>query len=148
MIDENTARNILKNQMSLNEFINLIIRLYDGDTLDVDVLDLMNDKARELINNMKNNNIDLDSQNALDEYIEYYRNNNHNELITSLINEYDNTSLELEKANNIGVYHEPLVLKPKKKINNDGLISAFAIIEIVSLFGILIVSILLALTKK
>lgn len=134
--------------MSLDTFINYISRLYEGDNLSVDELKDIDIKASDLIDLMKNGEIDYDMQNALDLYISYYDGSRYldNEKTNNLLEYYriieenNNKKLAAEKQNN----SRSLKLKP---INSDGVISAITVIEAVVIGGMLLAFLALALLK-
>lgn len=133
--------------MSLDSFIEYLKRLYDSEVLTKEELDSVDRKASELVDAMAAGDLDYDTQNAIDLYVEHYDGENLSPERTRILLKYHNIienrkmqELEREKMNKPHVYR----IKP---INSDGIISAVAIIELVVIGGALIAILTLALLK-
>ncbi len=134
--------------MSLDMFIEYISRLYDGDNLSLEELKNLDIKASSLIDLMEKDEIDYDTQNAIDLYISYFDGERYldGEKTKNVLNYYriiedkNNKKLAAEKENKT----RTLRIKP---INSDGVISAVTIIEAVVVIGMLLAFLTLALLK-
>ena len=134
--------------MEYNDFKVGVARLWNGDILSYDEIKKIDQDASALIALMENSTLDFEVQNALDNYIIYYK-QHHNlddertmNLISynKIVNESNNQKLVNEHQN-----------KPKamqiKPINSNGVISAITVIETVVIIGMLIAFLAIALLK-
>ncbi len=138
--------------MTLINFINYLYRLFDGEALTNEELNLMDNKALELLNQMKENTIDENSQNALDEYVDLFERKQNRELANKIIDDYYKVINEkaLAKPNGAGRGHSggPVSENGNKVLvytNMSGMINTVAIIEVVLIIGVLAAFIVLAL---
>ena len=125
-----------------------VARLWNGDILSYDEIKKIDQDASILIALMENSTLDFEMQNALDNYIIYYKQHHNldedrtNNLIAynRIVNESNNQKLANERQN-----------KPKamqiKPINSNGVISAITVIEAVVIIGMLIAFLAIALLK-
>ncbi len=131
--------------MSFEDFNNFVLRLYEEDKLSNEEIRDIDNKAAELIGQMREGDLDYDTQNAIDLYINYYD---------------DSRYLDSEKSKNIMAYYEIIEERNNKKlqmnnqkslkfkpINSDGIISAIAVLEMVLIGGIIVAFLVLALTR-
>lgn len=132
--------------MNIIGFINGISKLYENEELSEKELSEIDNYAKGLLDQMNDDTIEYEAQNALDEYVDYYERKNSRKKANAIVSEYYNI-INKRKAleNSISPLHEErkLVLKPIK--DNSGIITIIALIDIIALVGFSIGIILLAL---
>ena len=129
--------------MDLTTFMNYIQRLYDGDILSEEEIKSIDLKASEIIDLMKNEEVDFDTKNAVDLYINYYDDSRYldNEKKKNIMNYYRLA----EEKNNQRIMNDKAKSLELKRINSDGVISAIAVIEAAVIGGMLIAFLAIAL---
>ena len=133
--------------MDLKRFVELLTHLYNGNKLGAENQNKLDTFASKLLDQMEQEQLDFDSQNALDTYIEFFEGMKDISLKTIRnIRKYnqiiENRRQAKQKENNARV------IKPIKKIDNAGVIKTITVIEIVCVLGIFIAIIILALIIK
>lgn len=132
--------------MNIIGFIDGISKLYENAPLTEKELSEIDDYARNLLSQMKDDSIEYESQNALDEYVDFYERKNTRKKANAIVSEYyDTINRKQSLQNSISPLEEErkLVMKPIK--DNSGIITIIALLDIISLVGITIGIILLAL---
>ena len=86
--------------MSFEDFNNFVLRLYEEDKLSNEEIRDIDNKAAELIGQMREGDLDYDTQNAIDLYINYYD---------------DSRYLDSEKSKNIMAYYEIIEERNNKR---------------------------------
>ena len=139
--------------IKLNEFIELVSRAYNGDKLSKEEKEQMYNFALSSISDMENNSLDYDTQNAIDCYMEYLREQEKDDTIVKsdkLLEKYNQTienknkeQLQKEAEAKTAGQIKILEIKP---VDHHGNIITIVVIEITLLLGMLVS--ILAFTLK
>lgn len=132
--------------MNIIGFIDGISKLYDNVEMSEKELSEIDNYANMLLSQMKDGSIEYEAQNALDEYVDFYERKNSRIKSNEIINDYYNIinqGKSLENSISPLSEERKLVMKPIK--DKSGIITIIALIDIITLVGISIGIILLAL---
>ena len=131
--------------IKLNEFIELVSRAYNGDNLTEEEQEKMHNFVLASITDMENGSLDYDTQNAIDCYMEYLREqekDNTTKKTDELLEKYyliieEKNKEQLQKENEAKAAGQIKVLEIKP-VDHHGNIITIVVIEITLLLGMLV----------